>query len=76
MKNDNKKAVLWSILEKYDDYKGYNKLCDSISNFIKGTHDSVDVINIYIVLNSIDNSDVVSINSVIGDDFDACLFSF
>jgi hypothetical protein len=71
----NTKAILWSILEKYDGYSDYTSLCNSISNFIQDKYTSEDLIIIYVNLNKIDKSDMIAINSTIGSEIDTCLFS-
>jgi hypothetical protein len=71
----NNKAVLWSILEKYDGIKEYANFCDSISNFIQGKRSNSDILTVYKFLYSIDITDKKKIDSTIGAEIDACLFA-
>lgn len=69
------KAILWSILEKYDGIKEYTKFCDAISNLIQGRNNSGDFLVVYNFLMKIDTVDQKKIDTTIGADIDACLFS-
>ena len=69
------KELLWNILEKYDGYPEYKKFCDSLSNFIQGKENSNDILNIYVSLSEIENSDKVKIDQTIGGKIDTFLFS-
>lgn len=69
------KAILWSILEKYDGIKEYTKFCDAISNLIQGKNNSGDFLVVYNFLMKIDTVDQKKIDTTIGADIDACLFS-
>jgi hypothetical protein len=69
------KAILWSILEKYDGISEYKNLCDSISRIIQDKLNSDDLLTIYNNLLEIDMIDKKKIDATIGADIDACLFS-
>lgn len=69
------KAILWSILEKYDGIKEYTKFCDAISNLIQGKNNSGYFLVVYNFLMKIDTVDQKKIDTTIGADIDACLFS-
>lgn len=69
------KALLWSILEKYDGIPKYTEFCNSISNFIKGTFNGDDMSTVYRNSNFIDPSDRKKIDEIIGDDINFYLFS-
>ena len=69
------KALLWSVLEKYDGISEYREFCDSISNFIKGTFNGDDMLIVYKNSNLIDTSDRKKIDATIGDDINSYLFS-
>lgn len=69
------KALLWSVLEKYDGISEYTEFCDSISNFIKGTFNGDDMLTVYRNSNLIDTSDRKKIDETIGDDINSYLFS-
>lgn len=69
------KAILWSILEKYDGISEYSKFCDAISNLIQGKSFNSEFLVIYGTLSDLDLSDKVKIDNTIGSDIDACLFS-
>lgn len=69
------KAILWSVLEKYDGIKEYTKFCDAISNLIQGKNNSGDFLVVYNFLMKIDTVDQKKIDTTIGADIDACLFS-
>lgn len=69
------KAILWSILEKYDGIKEYTKFCDAISNLIQGKSFNNEFLIVYSTLAKLDLSDKKKIDSTIGADIDACLFS-
>lgn len=69
------KAILWSILEKYDGIKEYTKFCDAISNLIQGKSFNNEFLIVYSTLTKLDLADKKKIDSTIGADIDACLFS-
>lgn len=69
------KAILWSILEKYDGISEYVKFCDAISNLIQGKSYSGEFLVIYTTLRTLDMADKKKIDSTIGADIDASLFS-
>ena len=69
------KAILWSILEKYDGISEYTNLCDSLSRIIQGKINSNDILVVYQSLLVIDMIDKKKIDTTIGADIDACLFS-
>jgi len=72
---ENKKEILWSVLEKYDGISNLNKFCDSISNFIQNKQNGNDIINVYRSLDTIDRVDRSKINKTIGGDIDSFLFA-
>lgn len=72
---ENRKEILWSVLEKYDGISNLNKFCDSISNFIQNKQNGNDIINVYRSLDTIEQSDRSKINMTIGGDIDAFLFA-
>ena len=41
------KAILWSILEKYDGISEYTNLCDALSRIIQGGINSNDILVVY-----------------------------
>ena len=69
------KAILWSILEKYDGISEYTNLCDALSRFIQGTISNTDILVVYQNLLKIDMIDKKKIDSTIGSEIDSCLFS-
>ena len=69
------KAILWSILEKYDGISEYKKFCDALSRFIQGKISNTDILVVYQNLLKIDMIDKKKIDATIGDEIDACLFS-
>lgn len=69
------KAILWSILEKYDGIKEYDNFCDAISNLIQGKNDTASLLIVYNYFSKLDSLDKVNIDNTIGADLDACLFS-
>lgn len=69
------KAILWSILEKYDGISEYTNLCDSLSRIIQGKINSNDILVVYQSLLVIDMTDKKKIDATIGAEIDACLFS-
>jgi hypothetical protein len=69
------KAILWSILEKYDGISEYTNLCDALSRIIQGSTNGTDILAVYQSLLIIDMIDKKKIDSTIGDEIDACLFS-
>jgi len=69
------KAILWSILEKYDGISEYSKFCDAISNLIQGKGINSEFLVVYSTLYKLDLDDKKKIDSTIGADIDACLFS-
>lgn len=69
------KAILWSILEKYDGISEYTNFCDSLSRFIQGKISNTDILVVYQSLLTIDMVDKKKIDSTIGAEIDACLFS-
>lgn len=69
------KAILWSILEKYDGIKEYDKFCNSISNLIQGKSESADLLVVYASLSKLDLIDKKRIDKTIGANIDVCLFS-
>jgi hypothetical protein len=69
------KAILWSILEKYDGISEYTNLCDALSRIIQGGINSNDILVVYQNLLKIDMIDKKKIDMTIGDEIDACLFS-
>ena len=69
------KAILWSILEKYDGISEYKNLCDALSRIIQGSINGTDILAVYQSLLIIDMIDKKKIDSTIGADIDSCLFS-
>lgn len=69
------KAILWSVLEKYDGIKEYQNFCDSLSNFIQDKESTSDILNVYRHLYSLDLDDKKKIDTTIGSKIDCCLFS-
>ena len=69
------KAILWSLLEKYDGIKEYTKFCDALSNLIQSKGITSNLLTVYTFLSKIDMDDKKKIDSTIGADMDACLFS-
>ena len=69
------KAILWSILEKYDGISEYKNLCDSLSHIIQDKTNNTDILAVYQSLLTIDMIDKKKIDSTIGDEIDVCLFS-
>lgn len=69
------KATLWSILEKYDGISEYTNFCDALSRFIQGSINGTDILVVYRSLLIIDVIDRKKIDSTIGTEIDACLFS-
>jgi hypothetical protein len=69
------KAILWSILEKYDGISEYTNLCDALSRIIQGNISGTDILAVYQSLLVIDMDDKKKIDATIGDEIDACLFS-
>ena len=69
------KAILWSILEKYDGISEYTNFCDSLSRFIQGKISNTDILVVYQNLLKIDMIDKKKIDATIGAEIDACLFS-
>jgi hypothetical protein len=69
------KAILWSILEKYDGISEYTNLCDALSRIIQGSIIGTDILVVYQSLLIIDMVDKKKIDSTIGAEIDACLFS-
>jgi hypothetical protein len=69
------KAILWSILEKYDGISEYTNLCDALSRIIQGSINGTDILAVYQSLLIIDMIDKKKIDSTIGAEIDACLFS-
>lgn len=76
MLNVKNKELLWSVIEKYDGVSNKHvKFCDSLSNFIKGTFKSDDILTIYLNSNIIDDCDRNIIEQTIGGYIDYHLFS-
>jgi hypothetical protein len=73
--NTENKAILWSILEKYDNISEYSNFCDTLSRLIQGKINNNDIIVIYQSLLVIDIIDREKIDSTIGSEIDSCLFS-
>jgi hypothetical protein len=69
------KAILWSILEKYDGISEYTNLCDALSRIIQGGISGTDILIVYQSLLVIDMVDKKKIDATIGAEIDACLFS-
>ena len=69
------KAILWSILEKYDGVSEYTEFCNALSRFIQGSINGKDILVVYQSLLIIDMIDRKKIDSTIGAEIDACLFS-
>lgn len=69
------KAILWSLLEKYDGIKEYTKFCDALSNLIQNKNITSNLLTVYTFLSKIDMVDKKKIDSTIGTEMDACLFS-
>jgi hypothetical protein len=69
------KAILWSILEKYDGISEYTNLCDALSRIIQGGISGTDILIVYQSLLVIDMVDKKKIDDTIGAEIDACLFS-
>lgn len=69
------KAVLWSLLDKYDGIKEYTKFCDALSNLIQNKEINSNLLTVYTFLSKIDMIDKKKIDSTIGAEMDACLFS-
>jgi len=73
--NTENKAILWSILEKYDNISEYSNFCDTLSRLIQGKIKNNVIIVIYQSLLVIDIIDREKIDSTIGSEIDSCLFS-
>ena len=73
--NTENKAILWSILEKYDNISEYSNFCDTLSRLIQGKINNNDILVIYQSLLVIDIIDREKIDSTIGYEIDSCLFS-
>lgn len=73
--NQKTKAILWSILEKYDGISEYIKFCDSLSNIIQDKNESNDLLVVYINLVKIEKCDRNKIDETIGNKIDTLLFS-
>jgi hypothetical protein len=73
--NTENKAILWSILEKYDNISEYSNFCDTLSRLIQGKINNNDILVIYQSLLVIDIIDREKIDSTIGSEIDSCLFS-
>lgn len=73
--NTENKAILWSILEKYDNISEYSNFCDTLSRLIQGKINNNDIFIIYQSLLVIDIIDREKIDSTIGYEIDSCLFS-
>ena len=69
------KAILWSILEKYDGVLEYTEFCNALSRFIQGSINGTDILVVYQSLLIIDMIDRKKIDYTIGAEIDACLFS-
>ena len=69
------KAILWSILDKYDGISEYTNLCDALSRIIQGSISGTDILAVYQSLLVIDMDDKKKIDATIGAEIDACLFS-
>ena len=69
------KAILWSLLEKYDGYKGYDQFCDALSNLIQGKSETSSLLIVYNYFTKLDSDDRANIDNSIGADLEACLFS-
>lgn len=72
----NFKETLWLVLEKYDGYSEYKSFCNSLSRFIQGKEEGVDILNVYIGLSKIEKEDKNKIDKTIGNKIDSFLFSF
>jgi hypothetical protein len=68
------KAILWSILEKYDGVKEYKNFCDAISNIIQGNDLVNSLFVIYSTLYTLDLVDKNKIDSTIGEEIGVSLF--
>jgi hypothetical protein len=73
--NTENKAILWSILEKYDNISEYSNFCDTLSRLIQDKINNNDILVIYQSLLVIDIIDREKIDSTIGYEIDSCLFS-
>lgn len=68
------KANLWQILEKYDS-KDYDGLCNPLSRLIQGKSTSGDLLDIFTYMEKIQKEDRDIIESEIGNNITAVLFS-
>ncbi len=68
------KAILWSLLDKYDSIDSYTNFCNSLSRIIQDTFTTYDIVIVYQHLCLIDKEDLVKINVALGDEMDYHLF--
>lgn len=68
------KANLWQILEKYDS-KDYDGLCNPLSRLIQDKSTSGDLLDIFTYMEKIQKEDRDIIESEIGNNITAVLFS-
>jgi len=68
------KAILWSLLDKYDSIDSYTDFCNSLSRVIQGTFTTYDIVTIYQQLSSLDKDDLDKINVALDDEMDYHLF--
>jgi hypothetical protein len=71
----NEKAILWSLIEKYDNISEMKDFCDSISRFIQGKQNGGDIITVYRALIELESIDREKIDSTIGSKIEGFLFS-
>jgi len=71
----NEKAILWSLIEKYDNISEMSDFCDAISRFIQDKQNGNDIIVVYKTLIELESVDRKKIDSTIGSKIEGFLFS-
>jgi hypothetical protein len=71
----NEKAILWSLIEKYDNISEMSDFCDAISRFIQDKQNGNDIIVVYRTLIELESADRKKIDSTIGSKIEGFLFS-
>jgi len=71
----NEKAILWSLIEKYDNISEMSDFCDAISRFIQDKQNGKDIIVVYRTLIELESIDRKKINYTIGSKIEGFLFS-
>lgn len=74
--NKNKKAIIWSLIEKYDGY--HTRFADALSNVLlqRETIDDMLVIANHMDFRDIDEEDFIKLEDTIGPEVDAAMFEF